>query len=66
MSISTLLDETRHCGIAGRTRRWLSAAGDNRREAREFGSLETFNDHLLRDMGIRREPRSQCRHLMRF
>lgn len=66
MSISTILDETRHYGIARRMRRWLSAAGDERRKAREFGALEDFNDHLLRDMGIRREPRSHWRHLMRF
>ena len=66
MSISTILDETRHCGTGGRMRRWLSAAGDNRRKTREFASLEDFNDHLLRDIGIRREPRSHWRHLMRF
>jgi uncharacterized protein YjiS (DUF1127 family) len=66
MSISTFLDETRHYGIAGRLRRRLAAAGDNRRRAREFASLETFNDHLLRDIGIHREPHGHWRHLMRF
>jgi hypothetical protein len=66
MSISTFPNETRHCGTAGRLRSWLSPAGDNSRKAHEFGSLEDFNDHLLRDIGIRREPRSHWRHLMRF
>jgi uncharacterized protein YjiS (DUF1127 family) len=65
MTISTYSGAEQRTGIGGRIRSWLAAADGNRRRAREFTSLESFNDYLLRDIGIRREP-SHRRHLMPF
>ena len=67
MSILSHADAERHINIAGRIGRWLSERKRYAAARRDFTSLESFNDHLLRDIGIRREPfRNHRRHLMRY
>lgn len=66
MSISTYSGTERRGGIAGRIRSWLTERESRPGGGRDFTRLETFNDYLLRDIGLRREPHSHWRHLMRF
>ncbi len=65
MTTSTYSGAEQRVGTGGRIRSWLAQWESRSTERREFTSLETFNDYLLRDIGIRREP-SHRRHLMRF
>jgi uncharacterized protein YjiS (DUF1127 family) len=66
MSISTYSGGERR-GIAGRIRSWLTERKCHPSEGWELTRLETFNDYLLRDIGLQRcPPGNHRRHLMRF
>ena len=65
MSITTH-DRLAQRGLFYRLAGLGGALSVRRREAREFAQLESFNDHALRDIGLRRETDSrQGRHLLR-
>ncbi|WP_353643469.1 hypothetical protein [Mesorhizobium sp. WSM2239] len=67
MSISTYSGAERRSGITGRIRSWLTERECRSSEGRDLPRLETFNDHLLRDIGLQRCPSgNHRRHLMRF
>ena len=66
MTISTY-SRMEQSGFAGRIRGWLAERESRPTERREFAAFKSFNDHLRRDIGIRRKPsHSHRRHLMRF
>jgi hypothetical protein len=67
MSISTYSGAERRSGVAGRIWNWLSERQCRPGGGRDFTRLETFNDHLLRDIGFQPHPsRNHRRYLMRF
>lgn len=41
-------------GMAARLRRWTAARKERREEIDILSALEQLNDHLLRDIGMRR------------
>ena len=66
MTISTSLTAPQRGGVLGRIRHLFEAA-ERPGTGSEFTSLEDFNDHLLRDIGMRPYPsRHERRLLMRF
>ncbi|WP_274626360.1 hypothetical protein [Arvimicrobium flavum] len=67
MSTLTRTDGRAGAGLLGRLTNWRGSASAARGANREFASFEVMDDHLLRDVGLRRPlSTGQRGHMVRF
>jgi hypothetical protein len=66
MSTATVEGRVGRGRLIDRIVRLRAERAARRRRTREFASMEAFGDHLLGDMGFRRDGDSLRRHLARF